>query len=79
MAVQYPWHVMKIFNKNKGLAGISIARERGVLFRYMIQEEAKRRARILEFWKKYGLEATKEAFKISERTLFRWQSTLKKK
>ena len=79
MAVQYPWHVMKIFNKNKGLEGIGIARERGVRFRYMIQEEAKRRARILGFWKKYGLEATKEAFKVSERTLFRWQSTLKKK
>ena len=46
MAVQYPWHTMKIFNKNKGLEGIGIAQERGVRFRYMIQEEAKRRAKI---------------------------------
>jgi transposase InsO family protein len=45
----------------------------------MIQEEAKRRATILNFWKKYGLEATKEAFKVSERTLFRWQKKLEEK
>lgn len=78
MAVQHPWHAMKIFNKNKGVKGIRIAKERGVRFRYMIQEEAKRRATILDFWKKYGREATKEAFKVSERTLFRWQNNLKK-
>jgi hypothetical protein len=69
---------MKIFNKNKGIAGIGIVKERGVRFRYMIQEEAKRRVTVLHFWKKYGLEATKEAFKVSERTLFRWQYNLKK-
>ena len=44
----------------------------------MIQEEAKKRVTILDFWKKYGLEATREAFKVSERTLFRWQDNLKK-
>jgi transposase InsO family protein len=69
---------MKIFNKNKGTVGIRIAKERGVRFRYMIQEEAIRRAKILDFWKKYGSEATKEAFKISERTLFRWKGNLRK-
>jgi len=79
MAVQYPWHAMKIFNKNKGLTGIGIARERGVRFRYMIQEEVKRRATVLEFWKKYGLDATHEAFRVSKRTLFRWKSVLKEK
>jgi transposase InsO family protein len=79
MAVRVSWQPMKIFNKNKGIEGISTAKERGVRFRYMIQEEAKRRATILDFWKKYGLEATKDAFKVSERTLFRWQDKLKKK
>lgn len=78
MAVQYPIGAMKIFNKNKGVIGSGTASERGIRFRYMIQEEAKRRATILEFWKKYGLEATKDAFKVSERTLFRWQGALKK-
>jgi transposase InsO family protein len=42
----------------------------------MIQEEAQKRARILTFWKKYGLSATVEAFTVSERTLFRWQAAL---
>lgn len=32
------------------------------------------RAWVLSFWKKHGTEATREAFKISKRTLFRWQS-----
>lgn len=79
MAVQVSLGTMKIFNKNKGVLGSGIASERGIRFRYMIQEEAKRRARILDFWKKYGLEATKEAFTVGERTLFRWQEKLEKK
>ena len=78
MAVRASWPTMKIFNKNKGVLGSGTASERGIRFRYMIQEEAKKRATILDFWKKYGLEATKEAFKVSERTLFRWQDNLKK-
>lgn len=78
MAVQYPLGLMKIFNKNKGLDGVGTALERGVRFRYMIQEEAKRRAKILAFWKRYGLGATKEAFNVGERTLFRWQMELHK-
>lgn len=45
----------------------------------MVTEEAKRKARILAFWKRYGLEAAKEAFKVSRRTLFEWQKTLREK
>jgi len=51
--------------------------ERVIRFRYMITEEAKERCRILAFWEKHGDEATKEAFSISSRTLFRWQKVLK--
>lgn len=54
MAVQYPWHVMKIINNNHGLTGSGIASERGIRFRSMIQAETKRRVFILDFWKKYG-------------------------
>jgi len=43
----------------------------------MISEEAKRRYKILEFWQKYGLEATIDAFGVSRRTLFRWKAKLK--
>ena len=49
-----------------------------IRFRYMITEQAKERCRILAFWEKHGTEATTEAFKISERTLFRWQKSLSK-
>jgi len=45
-------------------------------FRDMITTKAKERVRILSFWKKYGNKATKEAFKVSRATLFRWQKTL---
>ncbi|MBU6431676.1 DDE-type integrase/transposase/recombinase, partial [Patescibacteria group bacterium] len=43
----------------------------------MITEQTKKRCRILAFWEKYGLLATKEAFGTSRRTLFRWQKKLR--
>jgi len=51
--------------------------ERVIRFRYMITEEAKERCRILAFWERHGTEAATDAFKISKRTLFRWQKKLK--
>jgi len=45
----------------------------------MITEQAKERCRILAFWERHGTEATVEAFKVSQRTLFRWQKKLKEK
>jgi len=52
---------------------------RVVRFRYMITEKAKERARILSFWEKHGEAATKEAFSVSRRTLFRWQKKLRER
>jgi transposase InsO family protein len=43
----------------------------------MIQEKAKERCEILAFWEKHGEAATTEAFKVSRRTLFRWQRALR--
>jgi transposase InsO family protein len=43
----------------------------------MITEEAKHRVRILAFWEKHGLDATKEAFGVGRATLFRWQKELR--
>lgn len=48
-----------------------------IRFRDMIKEEAIKRAKILTFWQKHGLEAAKEAFDVSRATLFRWQRKLK--
>lgn len=45
-------------------------------FRYMITEQAKRRTRILAFWERHGELATREAFDVSRRTLYRWQAAL---
>lgn len=67
---------MAYFNKFKGTKGFVTLWERVVRFKYMITEEAKERTRILAFWEKHGLEATKEAFKVSRPTLFRWQKDL---
>jgi len=68
---------MRIFHKNKGVKGSRTAQERHIRFTYMIQDEAKRRAHILTFWKKYGLAATEEAYGVKERTLYLWQQKLK--
>jgi len=43
----------------------------------MITEQALRKARILAFWERYGLSATREAFKAKRRTLFDWKRKLK--
>jgi hypothetical protein len=44
----------------------------------MITEQAKYKSRVLAFWEKNGLEATKEVFNVSRPTLFRWQKNLSK-
>lgn len=69
---------MRIFNKFRHTKGFISGWERMLRFRHMITEKAKRRIRILAFWEKHGNEATEEAFKVSGRTLFRWQAALKK-
>ncbi|MFH1145555.1 MAG: integrase core domain-containing protein [bacterium] len=67
---------MRIFNKFKGTKGFIATWERVIRFQYMITEQAKERVRILAFWEKHGDQATKEAFKASRATLFRWQKAL---
>ena len=68
---------MRIFSINRGVKGSRTAQEYAIRFAYMITEEAKERARILTFWKKYGLQATEEAYGVKRRTLFNWQKKLK--
>ena len=43
----------------------------------MITKEAKTRLKILNYWKKYGLDATKDAFGAIRSTLFYWQKIYK--
>ncbi len=68
---------MRIFNINSGIKGSRTAQEYAIRFAYMVTERAKERAKIIKFWKTYGYAATKEAYNVSERTLYDWQRTLK--
>lgn len=43
----------------------------------MITDKAKFKLKILNFWRSYGLKATREAFDISQRSLYYWQASLK--
>ncbi|MDP2704551.1 MAG: integrase core domain-containing protein, partial [bacterium] len=69
---------MKIFSRFRGVRGFITLYNHMLRFRYMITEEAKRRVRILAFWERHGEEATKEAFHVSLRTLYRWQEAIEK-
>jgi hypothetical protein len=43
----------------------------------MIARDAQRRLEILGFWRRHGLAATCEAFKLSRRTLYLWRAKLR--
>ncbi len=43
----------------------------------MVTEEAKRKAKIVEFFEKYGWEATREAFGVSKSSIYLWRKKLK--
>jgi len=44
---------------------------------YMITKEAEKRVKILKFWKKYGLQATIDAYGAKKSTLYLWQKIYK--
>src|SRR3989344_7271147 len=68
---------MRIFSVNSGVKGSRTAQEYAIRFAYMISEEAKKRAKIISFWKKYGSSAVEEAYGVKKRTLYLWQRKLK--
>ena len=43
----------------------------------MITKQAEKKVKILEFWKKFGFEATKSAFGAKQSILYLWQKTYK--
>lgn len=44
-----------------------------IRFLRMVTEEAKRRTKILAFWRKYGEQATLDAFSVCRRSLYDWR------
>ena len=67
---------MQVHHIGYGIRGFYKLAELGHLWD-MIPEEAQHRLKVLSFWRKYGLEATREAFGVSRRTLYRWQAKLR--
>ncbi len=43
----------------------------------MTPQDAQRRLQILRFWDKHGLQATRDAFGVCRRTLYRWKQALR--
>lgn len=46
-------------------------------YRYMVQEKARKKAEIVYFFRKYGLEPTLSAFKVSKSSIYLWDKTLR--
>jgi len=67
---------MRITNISNGIKGSRLLYENAYRYAYMIQEEAKRRIKILTFWSMHGLQATKDAFNVSKATLYRWKAKI---
>ena len=69
---------MQIKFIGSGVRGFGRITDYAIRWSRMVTKEAQRRARILIFWKKYGITATKEAFHVGRSTLFDWQAKQKK-
>lgn len=68
---------MRIRSNLRGTKGFVYVWKRSVRFRDMITDAAKHRTKILSFWKKYGAQASEEAYGVKVRTLYDWQRKLK--
>lgn len=70
---------MRQFNIFRGTKGWLWLYERQIRLAHMHNlKEAEERMRMLIFWEKHGDEAAKEAFRVSRRTLYRWQESLRR-
>jgi transposase InsO family protein len=70
---------MRQFNIFRGTKGWLWLYERQLRLAHMHNlKEAEDRMRTLIFWEKHGNDATREAFSVSRRTLYRWQEALRK-
>ena len=68
---------MQIHSKLTDTRGFVSTYNEALRFRDMITPQAEECVRILSFWHKHCAAATKEVFKVSRATLFRWQMVLK--
>ena len=66
-----------IHSKYTGIRGFVTLYNDYLRYRYMIQAKAKKKAEIVSFFEKYGLDATISAFKISKSSIYAWRKTLR--
>lgn len=64
---------MKIHCKYTGIRGALTVYRDALRYRYMITSQALRKAKILVFAEKHGLEMALEAFEVKRRTFFAWK------
>ena len=69
---------MRIHCQYKGIKGFLTVYDRAARYAHMITKTAIRRVKILDHWKRHGLESAIHAFEVSERTLWDWKSRLDK-
>lgn len=69
---------MKIHCKYTGIRGSLTVYNRAVRYAYMITKTALKRVKILEHWRRHGMESAIHAFEVSERTLWDWKGRLDK-
>lgn len=68
---------MRIHNTLKNTQGFATAYHAAIRFRDMRNKaEVERRIKILTFWQTHGETATRDAFGVSRRSLYRWRSEL---
>jgi transposase InsO family protein len=63
---------MNIIYKYKWIKGSRILYDYAIKHNHMITTKAEQRRKILLFWRKYGLQATKDAYGVSRATLYGW-------
>lgn len=64
----------RIHSKYTGIRGFMTVYNDALRYRYMITKKALRKAKILIFWEKHGLEVTREAFEVKRSTIYLWRS-----
>jgi len=65
---------MQIHRVGYGVRGFWKLNDYAIRYVRMVTDTAKKRAVILRFWERYGLEATMEAFHVCRRTLYSWKA-----
>jgi len=66
-----------IHSKYTGIRGFVTLYNDYLIYQYMIQEKTKKKADIVHFFRKYGLEPTIAVFKISKSSIYHWRKTIK--